>query len=375
MPGAPNMPNIRGLADLNAPTRTLTMDLTSDKKVDASSKAQCAVPEGLKLGRKVDLTIDLPEKVKDNGPGTEDKNERVKQVEFKIKAYWGCSETVPPGQPKVIDSKEMTSAAQKAFSQKGANNWKQFIDTSDRSHAYWPGAKAKPIAKDATCPGPYELTTNYCGGTAITFDTPQDFLAPIDLLSPGKKMDLAESIKVEWKPVPNAAAYLLTAFAGKEQEMVTWTSSLDPNPPMDIQSKAITKEQLDTYIKNGVLIPPDKTFCYIPKGIFSAYDSAMLSVIAIGSDKIQTKDGIETNVVVRSTATAMLGKGMGAGFEEDNPSGSSDEPTVKGDEDSNSDGDALDNANNEMDKIDETKDVGNRAKDTLKRAKDIFKRK
>jgi hypothetical protein len=62
MPGMPSMPAGMGVPDMNAPTKTLTMDLTSDKKVNAKSTAQCAVPEGLKLGPKVDLEIDLPVK-------------------------------------------------------------------------------------------------------------------------------------------------------------------------------------------------------------------------------------------------------------------------------------------------------------------------
>ena len=51
-----NIPN------MNAPARTLTMDLTSDKKANAESKAECEVPGGLKLGPKVNLDIDLPQK-------------------------------------------------------------------------------------------------------------------------------------------------------------------------------------------------------------------------------------------------------------------------------------------------------------------------
>ena len=168
--------------------------------------------------------------------------------------------------------------------------------------------------KDSTCPGIYNLTTNYCGGTTITFDKQQDFLAPIDLVSPGSDVDLAKTIKIDWKSVPNAVAYLLTAFGGNDKLMVTWTSSFDPNPPMDLAFRAISKEQLDKYLEGCVLIPADKTSCCIPVGIFKEVGNAMLTVTAIGVDKIQTKDGIQTNVVVRSNATAMLGEKHGNGI-------------------------------------------------------------
>lgn len=365
MPGMPNMPKIPGMSNINAPTRQLTMDLTGPKKVDANSKAQCAVPAGLKLGPKVDLTIDLPRPAKESEPIKPGKEEQGEKVEFKIKTYWGCSETVPPGQPKVIDSKDMTAAMKgnmvKSKEFKATMN--RMIANADGSHAYWPGQKAKPIEKEATAPGSYELTTNYCGGTSIVFDKPQDFLAPIDLISPGSKIDLAKAIRVEWKPVPNALAYHLTAFSGDENELITWTSSLDPNSAPDLVSRALSKTELDTLLKNGVVIPAEKTFCYIPKGIFEATKSPMLMLTAIGADKLQDKDGIATQVVVRSTATAMLGS-MGVDMEDESA-----------DDNQSSDGNALDKADEGMDKADDAESTVDDAKDLVNRAKNIFKRK
>lgn len=382
MPGMPEMPKIRGMESMNAPTRTLTMNLTSDRKADASSKAQCTIPAGLKLGPKVDLVIDLPQEVNETGRSTDDKPELGKTTEFKMKMYWGCSETVPPSQPRVIDSKEMTGAAQQAMAQKNHKTWKRAMSAyTDGSHAYWPGPNAKPIVKDATCPGDYQLTTNYVGGTSITFDKPQDFLAPIEFVSP-KKVDLSEAIRVEWKSVPNAAAYLLNAFSGNDKEMIMWTSSLVPDASQDLEHKALSAEQLETLLKNGVLIPADKTFCYIPKGIFKASGNPTISIIAIGKDKIQTKDGIETNVIVRSTAIMMMGEGMG-GFEGDGPD-EDDKRVIKdnknaGDDDSGNvveeTNDTLDKANGTMDDVDGTKSTGDKVKGTLKRAKDLFKHK
>jgi hypothetical protein len=124
------------------------------------------------------------------------------------------------------------------------------------------------------------------------------------------KIDLAEPIKLEWKPVPHATGYLLTAFAGNDKNtMVTWTSASDPNA-MDVMNRPLSKKEITKYIEDGILLPPDKTTCRIPAGIFKDVGQPMLMVTAFGTDKAQDKDGITTHVIVRSTATVMLANGM-----------------------------------------------------------------
>lgn len=315
MPGMPEMPKpppgIK-MPDYLAPTRTLTMDLTSDKAANAQSKAECGIPGGLKLGPKVNLHINLPEKTMAQDSTGKDSEKAGKTPKFTIRSYWTCSETVPPGQPKVVDMAEMAASAQKAMRMnKNIRLPKGIEGLAEGSHAYWPYNDVRRFDSDAVAPGQYALSTNYCGDTTITLDRPQDFLAAIDLTSPGKNIDLAEPIRIEWKSVPNAAAYVVTAFSGNGQEMITWTSSSNPDPATKVQFEAITSDELQKYINQGILLPPTATSCCIPAGIFKNTTQPMLTVTAVGVDKIQTKDDITTQVVVRSTATVMLGSPMG----------------------------------------------------------------
>lgn len=367
MPGMPDMPAGMKIPGME-PTRSLTMTLTSGKDVDAKSKAQCAIPEGLKLGPKVDLQIDLP--TRETAPTGKDEAEQTKgeKVKFVMKTYWDCAEVVPPGQPKVIDTDKMMAGMGgggmdlSKMMQAGAKMapWR-----GDGSHAYWPGSKAKPIADGAATPGPWELTTNYCGGTSLTFDEGQDFLAPLDLTSPGKgELDVEKTIKVEWKAVPNAQAYLITAFAAKDSVMVMWTSSAVPDSKLDA-SKALGRDEVKTYIEKGILIPPTKTSCRIPAGIFKEVGAPMLSVTAIGVDKLQEKDGILTMVTVRSMATVMLGN-MGLGGAPDEAAAEEqpkDEAAGKP-ESTDANGDPIDKAS----------EKANKAKDALNKLGNIFKR-
>lgn len=373
MPGMPKMLGGMKIPGMTGPQRTLTMDLTSDKAANASSKAECAIPEGLKLGPKVDLIIDLPQKSEgtESAPGQDGADSKMGKTV--IKYYWMCGETVPQGQPKILDTEKMMAGVPKGRDGK-VDTTKLMrmpgIHPEGGSRAYWPGGE-NPI-KDASqhCPGGYNLTTNYCGGTSVTLDKGQDFLAPIELTSPKAGVDLAKTIAVEWKPVPNALAYILTAFGSKPNEMIIWTSSGDPDVTADFVYRAIPVDDVTKYIAKGILLPPDKTMCRIPAGIFEGCEAPMLSVIAVGADKLQTKDGIETHVTVRSTATAMLGGGMGMGTGMDTDDAAAEGPDAAVDEPADDasagSGDAADDANDGMDKVDKVKGTINRAKDILK---------
>ena len=340
MPGMPEMPKIPGIKipDFSAPTRTLTMDLTSGKAVNAQSKADCAIPAGLQHGPKVNLHIDLPQKPNiEKGSAKESEQQQAKMPKMVIKSYWMCSETVPAGQPKALDMAAMAASGQKTM--KAFRNMKlpeRLTNHSDGSHAYWPYDNVKPFEKEASAPGLYTLGTNYCGGTTVTFDNPQDFLAPIDIVKPSKDIDLAKPINIEWKSVPNAAAYTLTAFSGSDKEMIMWTSASDPDPATKVQFEVVTQAEVRQLIEKGVLLPPTATSCCIPAGIFKGAGQAMLTVTAIGRDIIQTKDDITTDVLVRSTATVMLGKPMGMPGMGDGKDGAPPEmpnmPDVSGDE-------------------------------------------
>jgi hypothetical protein len=242
-----------------------------------------------------------------------------------MKSYWDCSETVLPGQPKVFDSDKMMKNIPQAPMMMGKGKMgpskMRWVATDDESHAYWPNSKdGKKIVKDSSAPGGYQLTTNYCGGTSIAFDKEQDFLGAIDIVSPGKgALDLAKAIKIEWKPVPNAQAYVITAFAGKEHEMVVWTSAAKPDVTTDWMGTAFTKAEIDGFIKKDILLPATATTCYIPAGIFKGFSAPMINLIALGVDKQQSKNGIQTNVLVRSTGMLIAGRGLGGQMIEEDP--------------------------------------------------------
>jgi len=283
-PGLPTTAPLPGaLKNTGVPAvRSLNIDLVSSAKADRLSKALVDVPEGLKVTSPIQLLVGLTQTVK-----AADRPDA--KLKFVVKTYWGSANEIPQGQPRVSMSNEAATAA-----------------TSDKlpgaSYAYWSPELAKPLEEDAAASGTYKLTTNYCGGTSVTLEPDQDFLAPIDLVGIAKKADLGKPIKITWKTVPRALAYLVTATGGSALESISWTSSADPDAARGIEDRPLTRAEIASCVEKKVLLAPHTVTCTIPAAVFKGSKSVFVNVTAFGPDKVQVADGVETRVIVRSTA-------------------------------------------------------------------------
>ncbi len=284
----------------NTAAKSVTLDLYSTARATDQSRAEMALPEGLGVGGAAKLHIDptyyaLPSS---NTPDTTAPTGEDSQV--KVYTYWGCGDNVQPGQPRSADSN--VSAAPGV----SAEPLVKTPETPVGSFAYWPGRGDQPVKKNASAPGVYSLTTDYCGNTAVTLDKDQDFLMPIELVSPKRDIKSGEPTRIEWKPVPNAVGYVLNAYGGNKNATITWTSSKRPDDVASLEISPLTENDVKKLIEKGVMLPPATTNCTIPAGIFKGANSAVLTITAFGKDKVQEKDGITTHVLVRSTATVPL---------------------------------------------------------------------
>lgn len=280
----PGVPADTSLSPTDPPpaARSINLEVASDAPATAGSNATVAVPEGLKAGKTLSLQID---------PAGLSVTEDSAPAKATVAEYWGNVREVSSNQPKVGPPKK---AAEQAAG----------IPT--RSYASWPTMSSKPLKSDAATPGNYTLTTDYCGSTSITLTDDQAFLAPVTITSADGEPDLTKAIVVRWRPVANAVGYLLRAFGGRGDQTVTWTSSADPKAAESIEYRPLSKEEADKFTKDGVLLPSYFVSANIPAGIFKDSPSVMLVLTAFGKDLTQVKDGIETQVIVRSTASLPL---------------------------------------------------------------------
>ena len=277
----PGVPAATGLPETakQPAVRSLSMEVASSVAAPTGAKASIAVPEGLKIAPEIGLQIveSLPK------PATS-------QPAPELAEYWGSGRQIGADQPKITKSAPAT-APPEGF--------------PDKSYAYWPPANSKPLDDAAALAGTYTFKTNYCGGAQVTLANEQNFLDPIHITSTGD-FDLGKPIVIRWKPVSNAAGYLFKAYGGDANKTITWTSSAKPELAKAIEYRPVSKTDLETFIKQGVLIPPYAVSCTIPAGIFKGSESVMLVMTAVGRDLAQKDNKLETWVVVRSTASVPL---------------------------------------------------------------------
>ncbi|MCE5313537.1 MAG: hypothetical protein ABFD49_02035 [Armatimonadota bacterium] len=277
-------PDVQGkVSDTDPAVRSLTMQLLSN---DTAAKPQASVtlPTGLKLGETAVMQMSAVT------PSTAAKG----SDKVTLKTYWGSSEAVEPGQPSVKESDNVEPRSQQDY----------------KTIAVWPGqskkGKAGQISENASAVGIYNLTADYTGSTFVTLSSEQDFLAPIRLIGLDKNVDLDKPIKVEWNAVPNALAYMVTAYGGNADETITWTAGSEAGAALNVDNTAFAREELDKLIEQKALLSATTTSATIPAEAFKGSTGVMLLVTAIGADKVQDGDAIRTEVIVRSTACAPL---------------------------------------------------------------------
>ena len=342
MPGVPEMPampsiggvfgggsaqgnntfgNTRGMA----PGRHVDIAFVTQRKPGGAEATQ-AVPAGTGLAPSVPL---LPVKVEPRSPGsgtvTPREPDDFEQPRGRILFYWGCSETVRPGQPRVLDFSKGPSAEWGNFMQGRAPRERGAV--ARPGHSIWPNEKdRRSFASTASLAGDHALAgEGVPAELRFALGAAHDFMAPIALQQAGT---LTDALRLSWAAVPNARAYFLNAMSGGEQggvtEMVFWSSAEVPDFGMGLMDYA-SPANVEQWLREKVLLAPAVTQCAIPQGIFAKGQGGMLRMIAYGPElnlahpprptdvKIAWEPEWAVRVRTKSTAMAMLGVNMDAG--------------------------------------------------------------
>lgn len=298
------------------PSRTLNVRLWSPTIAPANATAVISPPAGLKQGDKLDLALyrPKPDAVDDEtapGQGPD------KVPDFKILIYWGSSETVQPGQPKVIsfanlgpeEKAEMRRRSSQARQSAGSYFYKPNWTTG-----YWPTDKQKGnIGEDASLVGTYNLTTNYTGNVSVDAPSNVEFLPPIEFSSPDltRKVNLTSFVPFQWAALPNALGQYASAFGMQgKNTLIIWSSSdvyqegLMAN--MDFMQMAEVRQR----VADHIFMAPDVTKMTIPSGIFKDADMAMLNMVAYGPGSAREGTNPLPRIQTKSTLMLMMGGKM-----------------------------------------------------------------
>lgn len=286
--------------------RSLLVNLTRPGAPPASPTASLDIPDGLKLGAVLPLQVDPhAEADRDTDPGTAEK-----VPDFEIRRYWGCSETVRQGQPRVVSIRDLGAGVFANLPRPGARGARFHLGRANWTDAHWPNARDKKsgqVPEGAALPGKYALHSNFVPG--VNFDIPAGvtFLDPVALTVPKGGNVLAKTIPVSWKALPGAVGYVAMATGMKgEKTMVLWTSSegeegLGAAFGEDTDAKSL--------VSKGIFLPPDRTQCFIPAGIFEGCEGVSVQLIAIGRSFTQNDTTPAVRVRVRSIGMTMVGLG------------------------------------------------------------------
>lgn len=294
-------------------TRVLNMRLWSPTIAPPNSTAVVSPPAGLKQGAKLDMELYRP-KPGETGPTSREFDPDKQPSDFTIKIYWGSSETVREGQPKVLTWKDMMPDDQAEVKKRAAEMQPggSYFYKAGWTTAYWP-TKKQPgaIGGDASLVGLYALVTNYTGNVDIEAPSNVNFLDAYKFSSPNldKKADLKKALNLVWQPIANCLgqnAYAI-GMEGKNT-MIIWSSSEVFGPHVFGDGGFMQMADVRAQVEKTEFMPGDATKVDVPAGIFAKSQFCMLSMSGYGPGAaLQTAQPLP-RIQTKTTAKLMFGE-------------------------------------------------------------------
>jgi hypothetical protein len=303
------------------PKKSLLLQLNSPGALPSGPEATHDIPPGLSMGKTLPLLIPEREKPVRGGEEPEQKAEKPK---VRMLFYWGCSEAIRPGQPRVLDTEKMSMPQfGKAMSGRTGSGQTPPSQRSGWAYAEWPNRKDRQdVPKSSSLSGDHFIHGNYTPDIKFAVGERHDFMAPVEFTS--VTGGLTDSIKFQWKKIPTAIGYFAMAIGHDEKtgETILWSSSDAQDPGYGLMSY-LPPADVSRFIREKVVMGPDVTSCSVPKGIFKEANGAALQFIGYGDElnvayPPKPKDSTKPHeyiwaVKLRNKSTGMLPIGMDEG--------------------------------------------------------------
>ena len=264
------------------PKKSLLLQLNSPKALPSSPEATHDIPPGLNMGKTLPLLIPERDKPVRSGEEPEQKAEKPK---VRMLFYWGCSEAVRPGQPRVLDTEKMSMPQfGKAMSGRTGSGQTPPSQRSGWAYAEWPNRKDRQdVPKSSSLSGDHFIHGNYTPDIKFAVGERHDFMAPVEFTS--VTGGLTDSIKFQWRKIPTAIGYFAMAIGHNEKtgETILWSSSDAQDPGYGLMSY-LPPADVNRFIRDKVVMGPEVTSCSVPKGIFKDAGGAALQFIGYGDE-------------------------------------------------------------------------------------------
>ncbi len=330
MAGMPAMPKIdlppgiklppqaaAAMAQFGKAQRKLTVRLWSPGVAPEDATASLAVPDGLKLGQKLNLGLyrPKPEEGKADTGGEAGVPGGI-PAEMVIKRYWGSSPTVKDGQPEVTEFKGLTDeqkAVMKEQMARARRSSGSYFYNPDWTTGYWP-TQDQPgtIDPDAAMQGHYALTTSYTGNVEIDVPDQVNFLAPIELSSPDltQKVSFDDPIVLRWAAIPNILGYHAQIVGMQGRTTVIMWDSSEVKPDFGFRDDYLQMAEVKDMVSKNRFMGPDTVSVTVPAGIFKDCDFVSLRMVGYGTGTALEKGQPLPRVQTKTSLTVMLGGNM-----------------------------------------------------------------
>jgi len=309
------------------PSRTLKVRLWAPGIAPDSATASITPPAGLQAGDKLDLSLyrPMPTQAGTGGSPNEPSHSDTKPPDLTIKIYWGSSDTVQAGQPKVFTLATMGVQQQMEMSKRmmasmpkmggggagaggGANS---YFYKDNWTTGYWPSAD-ESVGENASLVGNYTIDSTFAGKSSIEAPANVDFLAPFDLTSPdlGEKPVMANAMKFEWKEIPNAIGTFASAMGVEgKNTLIFWTCSQDYAEQLMSNMDFMQMSEVKDMVNKHVFMPGSGTSVTIPAGIFANAQFASVNMVGYGPGVARDDVKPIPRIQTKTTLSVML---MGA---------------------------------------------------------------
>jgi hypothetical protein len=281
----------------------------------ALAEALQGVPTGTQLAPTLKLrTPDRPKPLPKETGEDQPEDWDYEPPKGKLVMYWGCSETVKPGQPKVVNLETATLGELAKFFESRRATQRGAHATVGRP--VWPNkTDDRVIPATASLVGEHLFSgQGVPDNFRFTLPAAQDLMPQVKLT----QTDKGTHVLLEWNAIPTARAWFLGSMGareGEENTMVIWTSSELPDSGFGLFDYQ-TNKAVDQWLSQKVLLPPATTRCAVPK---DAAVPGMLRAIAYGTElnmaypprptdpKIAWEPDWNVKIRVKSMTTTMMG--------------------------------------------------------------------
>ncbi len=296
-------------AMMGAPSRSLTVRLWSPSIAPDSATAVLMPPSGLGQGDKLNLDLYRPKPAEGSGGGQSGPGSSSHgNTNVTIKVYWGSSDTVKAGQPKVFDFSTMTMEQKMEMGKHmrppsmgmgmrpgmgggpgGAGAGGDYFYKDGWTTGYWPTPEEPgDIGDNAALPGTYNLNTSFAGNVTIDAPSNVDFLAPIEMTSPifPQSPTWITRCHSSGPAIPNAIGEFATMFGsykdGDNLTLIMWSSSEVYVEQMMADMGFLQMSEVKDNVDKTVFMPGSATSATVPAGIFKDCDFMMFNMVGYG---------------------------------------------------------------------------------------------